>query len=248
MSFPIPDSVLKNVRVLASDIDDTFTINGVVVPENIALVNRLRHAGIKVYLVTGRTAGHGYALTTYFDLDGVIAENGGVICENEHVRLCDDFVPGTLEKIKKTADELIQRYPQIKYSDDNFMRMTDRAFEVSTFPMENLEQARAFASKSGLAMIYSSIHMHVCDPAINKGRTLLPFLQSKGFSDMEQVITIGDSPNDEGFFDNGLFPNSVGVKNVEKYWDLIEKKPRYVLTKEQGRGFAELALRLLDAH
>ena len=73
MSFPVPSHVLKNAQVLATDVDDTLTIGHHIPGENLTLIARLRRAGMKVLLVTGRTAGHGLSMTTWVDLDGAIA-------------------------------------------------------------------------------------------------------------------------------------------------------------------------------
>lgn len=239
--FPIPDSILKNATVLATDIDDTLTIDGYIPGENLIAISRLRSLGMKVFLVTGRTAGHGLSMTTYLDIDGAIAENGGVICKGETRQIVSGFESSTMENIRKIFEKIGQMFPQVRPTQDNFMRLTDQTFYVDDFDADSIRHAKQIAMEKELTIVYSSIHLHVCDPAINKGRTLIPTLESIGETEMEKVLTIGDSPNDEGFFDVDLFPNSIGVKNVEDYFDRMEKKPRYVLPKREGHGFAMLA-------
>lgn len=61
----------------------------------------------------------------------------------------------------------------------------------------------------------------------------------------EEVITVGDSPNDESLFDARYFPVSVGVANVLEYADRLNHKPAYVKTAAEGKGFEEVARSLL---
>ena len=68
----IPEQRLEQVRLLASDIDDTLTENGKLTPEVLDCIERLRVAGVKVWLVTGRCAAWGQALSAYLNVDGVI--------------------------------------------------------------------------------------------------------------------------------------------------------------------------------
>ena len=49
MSFPIPEKVLAEIEVLASDVDGTVTINGKIPGANLDYISKLRKAGIKVF-------------------------------------------------------------------------------------------------------------------------------------------------------------------------------------------------------
>ena len=244
-SFPIPEAVLKNATVLATDIDDTLTIDGRIPGKNLIAISRLRELGMKIFLVTGRTAGHALSMTTYLDVDGAIGENGGVICKNETWELFGGIDPATMDSIRDVFGVIGRMFPDVRPTQDNFMRLTDQTFYVDDFDAASIEKSKSIALEKGLDVIYSSIHLHVCDPSINKGRTLNHLLETVGQKESEKVLTIGDSPNDEGFFDVELFPNSIGVKNVEDYLDRLEKKPKYVLPEREGHGFAMLADELI---
>jgi hydroxymethylpyrimidine pyrophosphatase-like HAD family hydrolase len=61
----------------------------------------------------------------------------------------------------------------------------------------------------------------------------------------ENILTVGDSPNDESLFDASRFPLSVGVANVLDYSDRLLHLPAYVTTAAEGDGFLELAHLLL---
>ncbi len=55
----------------------------------------------------------------------------------------------------------------------------------------------------------------------------------------ENLIFIGDSPNDEPMFE--YFPNAVGVANVLEFFDRLVFKPAWITKDEGGFGFAQLA-------
>jgi hypothetical protein len=56
----------------------------------------------------------------------------------------------------------------------------------------------------------------------------------------EQVLTVGDSPNDASLFNPQLFPLSVGVANVLDYAEELIYQPAYITTAVEGAGFCEL--------
>ena len=61
----------------------------------------------------------------------------------------------------------------------------------------------------------------------------------------EQVLTVGDSPNDESLFDQQHFSVSVGVANVLKYANQLEHQPTYMTKAAEGEGFCELCSYIL---
>jgi len=67
-----------------------------------------------------------------------------------------------------------------------------------------------------------------------------------GFSEQEmkeKCAFAGDSPNDEPMF--GFLPNSYAVANIQHFIKQLKAKPAYVSAQEEGRGFTEIADRLL---
>jgi hypothetical protein len=55
-----------------------------------------------------------------------------------------------------------------------------------------------------------------------------------------QVLTLGDSPNDEAMFDATVFPISVGVANILQYRDRLTHLPQYITQHPGVSGFIEL--------
>nr|WP_262561624.1 HAD hydrolase family protein [Acaryochloris sp. CCMEE 5410] len=43
---------------------------------------------------------------------------------------------------------------------------------------------------------------------------------------LDQILTIGDSPNDQDLFDSQVFPHSVGVANLSHYLEQIDHHPK----------------------
>ncbi len=58
---------------------------------------------------------------------------------------------------------------------------------------------------------------------------------------LKQVVTVGDSPNDESLFNPSYFKHSVGVANVRDYTNQMQHQPTYITTAAEGEGFCELA-------
>ena len=54
----------------------------------------------------------------------------------------------------------------------------------------------------------------------------------------QQVVYIGDSPNDEPMF--SYFPNAVGVANVQQIGGKMNHYPAWVTQRKGGVGFAEM--------
>ena len=72
-TIPLNQSTLSNIRLIASDVDGTLTQNGKFSSDFISTLLDLQSAGIKVLLVTGRSAGWGSALVNYLPVEGAIA-------------------------------------------------------------------------------------------------------------------------------------------------------------------------------
>ena len=97
-------------------------------------------------------------------------------------------------------------------------------------------------------MGYSNVQCHIKPLTQDKAAGLLQVWRDR-FPKYkpEQVLTVGDSPNDESLFDANYFPLSVGVANVLDYADQLTHHPAYITTAPEGEGFCELAKYLLKS-
>ena len=69
----------KHIEFIATDVDDTLTINGILTSGVLDTLELLNRIGKKIILVTGRSGGACTTLAQYLPVASVIAENGGVI-------------------------------------------------------------------------------------------------------------------------------------------------------------------------
>jgi len=74
----LPPETARGIRWVLTDIDDTMTRDGKLVPAAYAALCSLKEAGLSVVAVTGRSAGWGQVHLQEWPLDGVITENGAV--------------------------------------------------------------------------------------------------------------------------------------------------------------------------
>ena len=120
--------------------------------------------------------------------------------------------------------ELLQsKFPQIRESADNYFRITDWTFDVDNLSPAELEQIATICQSKGYGFTYSTIQCHIKPTYQDKAYGLEKVIPQY-FPNLkpEEIVTIGDSPNDESMFESEKFPLSVGVANVSKYSDTPE--------------------------
>ncbi len=243
----LPEKRLLELRLLASDVDDTLTEGGKIPAEIIAAFARLRAAGLAVWLVTGRCAAWGQALSRYLPVDGVVAENGGVICRGEDIRVLADleFIGRRRERLEEAFQAIRRRLPRAVMSGDNIGRLTDWAFDRAQLSPDEVAQAAAIAAEAGLHCIASSIHGHLFAGDHDKASALGVVCAEIGVADRERALTLGDSANDEPLFDAARFPLSAAVANVAEHLPRLTHKPLYILPRPRAEGALWLLRRIL---
>jgi len=243
----LADVELAELRLLASDIDDTLTRDGKMLPEVVTILSKLHESGLLIWLVTGRCAAWGQALARYLEVDGVIAENGGVIIRAEKTEVVADrslIGPGR-EKLAALFAEIRRRLPAARETDDNIGRLTDWAFDAAPLSREEGEAAAALAAAAGFRCLASSIHVHLFAGNHDKAATLARICAEAEVHDHQQVMTMGDSANDESLFDTSRFPLSAAVSNIEPYLDRLAHRPAYLLPEPGAEGALICLRRLL---
>ena len=76
---------LSKVRLVATDMDGTLTTHGEFTAELLQAFGRLEAGGIKVLIVTGRSAGWVSGIVNYLPVVGAIAENGGLYIDKANL-------------------------------------------------------------------------------------------------------------------------------------------------------------------
>jgi hydroxymethylpyrimidine pyrophosphatase-like HAD family hydrolase len=249
----------KKIRLIASDMDGTLTTNGKFTPKLLQTFEQLNAAGIKVLIVTGRSSGWVSGLSYYLPVEGAIAENGGLFYPSISKLTGESSserpffltpIPDLMihrQNLEVTFAQLKLKFPKIKESSDNIFRLTDWTFDVEGLSQLELRTLAHLCHEMGWDFTYSTVQCHIKpqgqDKAVGLWEVLWNFFP--GLSP-DEVITVGDSPNDESLFDQRYFPLSVGVANIQEYVDSINHKPKYITNAPEGKGFCELAHYVLN--
>jgi HAD superfamily hydrolase (TIGR01484 family) len=237
------------LRGVFSDIDDTLTHDGAVVPEAYAALARARKAGLRVVLVTGRPAGWAEVLASVWPVDAAIAENGGIafLRRGRRIERLYFAAGDPREDAQRLADlsaEIERAHPFAKRTDDATLRVTDIAFDIGeneALPAEQIEAITSLARSRGARTIVSSVHAHACFHEADKAQMsarVAGVLWNESPEDVARNYAfVGDSPNDQAAF--AFFETSIGVANVARYAAALAPPPAFITTAAYGHGFAE---------
>ena len=240
----LPKEVCKNLEALFSDIDGTLTISGKMPPYIIDALYELSDAGVKIFFVTGRPAAFGVTLENYFGfLSGVITENGGVLCAGGRA----DVLPKIQDAVNY-KDELIsvfnklcERFGKLIPSVGNEFRLTDFAIDRRGIEDKTVLEIVEYAKSFGIDVVYSSIQIHLFKHKMDKGKAV-KVVCARNKIDVDKIITLGDSPNDESLFE---FEHSVGVANVAHSIARLATLPAYITRKPFADGALELVREIM---
>ena len=251
-SLPLSDFQPAQVALVATDMDGTLTAHGRFTPQLLQALGDLAAAQIPVLIVTGRSAGWVQAIAHYLPIAGAIAENGGVYmapAADTYQYLVDLEDPAAhRQQLAAMFDRLCRRYPHLSPAGDNAFRLTDWTFDVAGLAATDLAWLATTCEQAGWGFTYSTVQCHIRPAQQDKGQGLSRVLTEQFFHlRPDQVVTVGDSPNDEGLFDPSRFPLSVGVANVAHYRDRLTHFPRFITQQPEATGFCELAAMILMA-
>ena len=225
------------IEAIAVDIDGTITDNTrKICISAIEALRKAEKAGIPTIIVTGNVVNYAYATEVLIGCSGgIVCENGGVIFkEGENNNAVEtlverDFVNSAESHLKEKLGEKFD----IHASHDNMYRLTETVF-YKTLAREDLEDAlKDFKYLDELEIYDSGFALHVTDKRVNKG-TSLKYLCERNGINMENVMAIGDSQNDEDFLKQVGYRIAVG--NAE---DKLKEISTYTCEKKYGDGVAE---------
>lgn len=242
-----------SIKLIASDMDGTLTREEKFDSKLFETLSKLAAGGIDVLITTGRSAGWVQAIATYLPVVGAMAENGGLLYWQGSTipQLMSEIeIDEHRQQLSRVFELLQSKFSQLKESPDNRFRITDWTFEVEGLSIDELKQIENICQSEGYGFTYSTIQCHIKPLEQDKAFGLSKVIPQY-FPELkpEEIVTIGDSPNDESMFDPQQFPLSVGVANVKKYSDRMKYLPAYITNKFEGEGFNELAkLIICDRH
>jgi HAD superfamily hydrolase (TIGR01484 family) len=246
--------VKKKIRYVLSDIDDTLTLNGRLPAVVFAAMERLQKAGIGLIPITGRPAGWCDHIARMWPVDGIVGENGAFYfqyddSQRKMQRLyfkSEEQRKADRQKLEKLKLEILDKIPGCRVSADQAYREADLAIDycedVPPLPMKDVDQIVRLFEEAGARAKISSIHVNGWFGEYDK-LTMTRMLFAEVFKNdleaiKEDVIFIGDSPNDVPMF--RFFQHSVGVANILQFKEKITHKPAWVTQQEGGYGFAEM--------
>ncbi|MGB7439592.1 MAG: HAD family hydrolase [Coleofasciculaceae cyanobacterium] len=239
------NNCFKKLRLIATDMDGTLTEQGKFKASLLQAFEDLLSANIPVIIVTGRSAGWVSGLVSYLPIQGAIAENGGIFYPGDSINPVALSSISNLgihrQKLAEAYQQLQREFPQIQESEDNCFRLTDWTFNNRDLSVSQLKRLEELCASMGWGFTYSSVQCHIKPASQDKATGLMQVLREY-FPDYttEQIVTVGDSPNDVSLFNPELFPLSVGVANVRDYANQLIYQPAYITKAAEGKGFCEL--------
>jgi HAD superfamily hydrolase (TIGR01484 family) len=251
-------ALLREVRGVLTDIDDTLTTEGAIPMGVAAALAALRAAGLPVIAVTGRPMGWSVPIAEATPLAAVVAENGAVALFDEAGRLRIEYAQGEAERaanavrLRAVAARVLAEVPGSTLARDSAGRVTDIAVDHSEFAHLDaaaIERVVAIMRAEGMNATVSSIHVNGWFGSHTKltGASWIcrRLLGRDLDAEQDRWVYVGDSTNDQLMFAH--FPLSVGVANLMDFADRLTQWPAYLTAFDRGRGFVEVAERLLAA-
>ena len=245
MKNQLSAEVLQNIRLVATDMDGTLTKQSKFTSDLLLALESLLDTDLDLIIITGRSAGWVNGINNYLPIQGAIAENGGIFYnKNNHdwellTQIKD--ITSHRQELKQVFQLLQSKFPQIEESQDNSFRLTDWTFDIGNLNLEQLQAMENICLETGWSFTYSTVQCHIKPLQQDKAKGLKKIV-SKYYPQLlpEQIVTVGDSPNDESLFNSNLFPVSVGVANIKHYWNCLKYQPTYITNQPEVRGFCEL--------
>lgn len=237
-------------QLLATDMDGTLTRQGKFTPALLQGLEQLQGLGLPVMIVTGRSAGWVNGLAHYLPVVGAMAENGGIYFPQNGPPEPLVDIPNLVahrQLLQQAFTQLQWRWPKLRESDDNRFRLTDWTFDIEGLTQADLDEMAQLCQSLAWGFTYSTVQCHLFTLGQSKAAGLQRVLE-RYFAPIAaaEVLTVGDSPNDESMFNPALFPQSVGVANVVDYWPRLTYRPTYVTQAVEVAGFLELVEALVQ--
>ncbi|MFM7567595.1 MAG: HAD-IIB family hydrolase, partial [Betaproteobacteria bacterium] len=232
------------------DIDDTFTTDGLLLPEALEALAAWHASGRLSVAVTGRPAGWCDHIARMWPVDAVVGENGAFWFryDRQQHRMRRRFVQdeatlaGHRARFAALGEEVLAQVPGVAISADQPYRACDLAIDfaedVRTDGLPTADRVAQLLRNAGMRVKISSIHVNAWFGDHDKLSTTLQMAAEEFGMDADALsrnhLYLGDSPNDAPMF--GFFDRSVGVANVLEYGGRVDPMPAYVCDRRSGAG------------
>jgi HAD superfamily hydrolase (TIGR01484 family) len=250
----IPKEFCKDLKYIFTDIDDTITSDGLMPSSTLEELWTLFYAGICVIPVTGRPAGWCDYFARMWPVPGIVGENGAFYFsyDRENKKMKRVYLQTEKERqagragLKRIQKRVLEEVPGCAVSSDQTFRIADLAIDfcedVPPLGPESTNKICSIAKEEGAVYKVSSIHVNCWFGNYDKLTCIDRFLNDFTGNSMkemqEQVLYIGDSPNDEPMFKELKF--TAAVNNINKFLDRLEHYPSYKSNSNSGEGFKEI--------
>jgi HAD superfamily hydrolase (TIGR01484 family) len=256
-----PPALLRPVRGVLTDIDDTLTRDGAIEPAALQALHRAQRHGLMQVAVTGRPMGWSLPFARDWPLDGIVAENGAVWLRRSatspqgvEIAYAQDEPTRQLNalRLRQCAQRILRELPHARLATDSDGRVTDIAVDHSEYahlPAHDIQRVVDLMQAEGLTATVSSIHINGWIGAHDKwsgAQWALRSLTGRELSaEVAQWIYVGDSTNDQAMF--ARFGLSVGVANLRDFAAQLHTWPAFLTEGERGEGFAQVIGAVLQA-
>lgn len=219
--------IIKAYQVLATDYDGTLAHHGVVSPETLGAVARLRAAGKTLVLVTGRELEELKQVFPEIGLcDLVVAENGALL-----------YWPGT-GQMKLLGEPAPPAFVE-KLRDRGVPVAVGRVIVATVEPHEIAVLQTIKEMELELEMIFNKGAVMVLPTGLNKATGLREGLARMGLS-TRYTIGVGDAENDHAFL--RICGCGIAVANA---LPALKSRADFVTARPHGEGITELIDQLL---
>jgi HAD superfamily hydrolase (TIGR01484 family) len=250
---PIPEARdLESVRYLLTDIDDTLTTDGQLLPETYRAIWNLHEAGIKVITVTGGSAGWCEHIVRAWPVAAAIGESGAFVMRAEGNRVAMDFWDDEARQTARQKQHLAAVLPllgdRFRLAHDQRFRIADVAVDIVGYERTEVDVLADRIRALGASVAISSVHINSWIGDYNKRTMSERLLRKLGLNDgqlLDQVCFSGDSRNDAPMF--SFFSKTFGVANILPVLADLPTRPRWISASPAGRGFVQIADELLSA-
>ncbi|AGS24217.1 HAD-IIB family hydrolase [Rhizobium etli] len=247
---------LQHVRYLFTDIDDTLTTEGKLLPQTYNALWDLSRVGIAVVPVTGGSAGWCEHIVRAWPVAAVIGESGAYSVTRRHGEVVFDYWEDGALQVERQRRHLqamqhliAQKGGTFKIAHDQVFRLADVAIDIQGHNAHAVEELAAEIRAMGGTVAISSIHINTWIGDYDKRAMSERLLTSMFGVHPDELPSatafVGDSRNDAPMF--GFIPNSFGVSNIVPVLPHLQHVPKWISAQPAGLGFADIARTILDA-
>lgn len=248
---------LSQVRFLFTDVDDTLTTHGRLLPQTYDALWRLADAGIGIVPVTGGSAGWCEHMVRAWPVVAAIGESGAFSMHLEKGGVATEFWEdeatqrGHQHRLRREIEAVIAsgRFGHFEFAHDQSLRFVDLALIIEGKTRGEIDGMIAHLHALGARTGLSSIHINAWIGDYNK-QTMSQRLLEKRFAVSPADIGVstafvGDSGNDAPMF--AYMRNGFGVANVRPHLSRLPTPPRWIMERDAGLGFVDVADLILAA-